>query len=134
MHVTVGGLHLTMMEKKMSHSKMDDLFYSGLKMQPYLKENLFSLIQARKVFSFRTRMAKFGENFGGQNGHIPCPMCFLHLDNQPMAFQCPEIKKTIKVCGKYEDIFDNDIPLDVVETISEIMKLRTEREEERSLQ
>ena len=116
------------MEQKSRHSKMDNLYYCELKMQQYLKSNKFTTFQARTIFSFRTRMANFGENFGGQNGHRPCPICFLHLDNQPMALQCPKMKTEVKVLGKYEDIFDSNISMDIVNTICDIMKLRTKYE------
>ena len=79
-------------------------------------------------------MAKFGENYGGQNGHISCPMCFLHLDNQPMAFQCLEVKKEVTIKGKYEDLFDNSITPDVVMTICNIMKIRNKFEQEKYLE
>ena len=115
----------------MGHSKMDDC---KLKMQQYLKSNKFNTTQARTIFSFWTRMAKFGENYGRQNGHISCPICFLHLDNQPMAFQCLEVKKEVTVKGKYEDLFDNSITPDVVMTICNIMKIRNKFEQEKYLE
>ena len=123
-------MHLcSLWSKKQDIAKWITFFYCKLKMQPYK----FTTIQARIIFSFRTIMANFGENCGGQNGHRPCPICFLHLDNRPMALQCPKIKNEVKVLGKYEEIFDEDIPMDIVNTVSEIMKLREKYEAERYL-
>ena len=41
------------MEYNISHSKMDDLFYTELKMQDYLPTNKFSVDQARTIYSFK---------------------------------------------------------------------------------
>ena len=45
-----------------------------------------------------------------------------------MALQCPKMKTEVKVLGKYEDIFDSNISMDIVNTICDIMKLRTKYE------
>ena len=39
-----------------------------------------------------------------------------------------------KVLGNYEEIFDEDIPMDIVNTICDIMKLRAKYEAERYLE
>ena len=51
-----------------------------------------------------------------------------------MALQCTKMKTEVKVLGKYEEIFDNDIPMDIVNTICDIMKLRAKYEAERYLE
>ena len=51
-----------------------------------------------------------------------------------MALQCPKMKTEVKVLGKYEDIFDSNISMDIVNTICDIMKLRTKYEAERYLE
>ena len=56
-----------LIEQKMGHSKMDDCLYSELKIQKYLKFNNFNTTQARTIFSFRTRMAKFGPCTSGRS-------------------------------------------------------------------
>ena len=83
------------LQKKENHSKLKDLYYSDLKMQNYFLSDDLTVEQSQHVFSFRTRMAKFSENFRSQSGPATCPLCFCHLDNQPMSCQC----KTIR--GKY---------------------------------
>ena len=80
---------MEMMIKKMEHSKMDDCFYTELKIQNYLKSSNFSAAQSQLIYSFRTRMANFKENFQGNNGHNPCPLCLVHLDSQVLCLQCP---------------------------------------------
>ena len=51
------------MMKKLEHSKLDNLIYSKLEIQQYLKSNQFTVAQARSIFSFRTRISNFKENF-----------------------------------------------------------------------
>ena len=50
---------------KESHSKMSNLTYEDLEMQGYLKDEKIRVNQARAIFRFRTRMARFWENFKG---------------------------------------------------------------------
>ena len=52
---------------------MDNLKYEKYEMQSYLKNKKVTKNEAQIYFRFRTRMADFSDNFGGQ--HIPCPLC-----------------------------------------------------------
>ena len=113
------------LEKKASHSKLDDLWYSDLQLQEYLKLSDLSAFEAKKVFSYRTRSAQYSANYpDGAGGLKPCPLCFLHLDCQPLAFQCPVIKENIQIKVKYSDIFESDVDLAVAKTLTKIDKLR----------
>ena len=76
------------MTAKMSHSKMDDLWYSNLNLQEYMKTNKFSADEVRIIFAYRTKMAKFKENFRNGSENIPCPLCHIHFDKQSVPFQC----------------------------------------------
>ena len=69
-------------------------------------------------------MAPFGENFRGKQMHTICPLCHTHLDNQPMALQCEEIKKELQIKIKIEDIFKDNIHLHVAQELNEVMKIR----------
>ena len=53
---------------KASHSKMDNVFYTKLQMQGYLKAKDITPEDAKMVFSYRTRMADYTENFRGPAG------------------------------------------------------------------
>ena len=77
-------------------------------------------------------MADFNENFKSSYGHIPCPLCHLHLDSQVMAFQCPVLKANINIIGKYEDIFNEDIPQMLVQSVVKIMQYRETNVQERN--
>ena len=116
----------TFMRKKLGHTKMDNLWYSDRKMQPYLSSNKFSVEQVRTLLKFRTRMAQFGENFPNGRGHLQCPLCQNHFDSQAMAFQCPKVKAKMVLEGIYQDIFKDEIPIILVKTLTNIMKFRDE--------
>ena len=122
------------MERKSIHSKMNNLWYTELKTQDYIISNKFTPNQVQTIFSFRTRMAKFQENFRGSSGHIPCPLCHMHMDTQSMSFQCPKVKSEIKVKGQYEDIFAEEIPSELIETVENIVKYREKYLEERKVE
>ena len=49
----------TLKQVKESHTKMDNLDYNDLEMQQYLKDERIKVNQARALFRFRTRMARF---------------------------------------------------------------------------
>ena len=70
-------------------------------------------------------MERFGENFRGGAEKVTCPLCNLHLDNQEMSMQCPEVKKVMKIEGNMEDIYKETIKKEIVETIT---KIRREKE------
>jgi hypothetical protein len=122
------------MRAKIGHTKMDDLWYPDLKLQPYFKSNKFTVDQIRTIFSFRTRMANFGENFQNGRGHVQCPLCQTHFDSQSMAFQCASVKAELSLNGCYQDIFKEDIPSNLVTTLSRILKFREDILEAKMIQ
>ena len=116
-----------LMLKKQPHSKMEKLSYVKLEMQEYLKQNSISSIGGRTVFRYRTHMANYRQNFGSNNGPVNFPLCGLHIDNQFMAFyNCQVIKDNVKIEGRYEDIFKNTVPSDLVKTLVNIEQFRKE--------
>jgi hypothetical protein len=104
--------------KKKGHSKMNNLSYSTLEMQDYLKNKEISTAQAKILFRVRTRMEKFGENFK------PCPVCKESMDTQSHSFQCKVISRNILVNGQYEDMFTSKVNKKVAEDIERIVKFR----------
>ena len=122
------------MRARIGHSKMENLWYSELKIQKYLSTNKFTPEDARTLFSFRTRMANFGENFRNGSEHVLCPLCHMHYDTQSMAFQCPVVNANVKMEGQYDDIFRAEIPKDIVSTLCNIVKFREQYTQERSLE
>ena len=108
-------------------SKMENTFHSKLEMQSYLKLQNISPDDAKMIFSYRSRMANFSENFRGPGGPKLCPLCSTHLDNQQMAFRCPEISPHLNKKGKYEGVFRSEIPLDTVQNLRIITEIRNKK-------
>ena len=110
----------------MKGSKMESTFHARLEMQSYLKLKDISPEDAKLVFAYRTRMAKFSENFRGPHGPKMCGLCQTHLDNQQMAFNCPVLKPKLDEKGKYEYIFRSEIPSETITNLKIITRFREE--------
>ena len=109
---------------KAKHTKMDDLVYTELKMQKYLKSEEIPVNQAKNLFRFRTRSAHFKANYGERYESKGCPLCFVHIDTQVHATQCQIANKKIEMIGKYSDIFREKVPTDIAKTLLKISQLR----------
>ena len=123
------------MEKKEKHSKLKDLFYTELKTQGYFTLMSLSAEQAQAVFSYRTRMASYSENYRSNNGHSLCPLCLTHLDSQVFSFSCPVMKGNVSMKGKKKSyIFNDKIDIELGNTLVQIDKNRQEYINSRSLE
>ena len=115
-----------LLSKKEGHSKMEKLTYRDLNIQPYFLSEDIGINQKRSVFKYRVRMERFGENFRGRQSQVICPLCKLHLDNQEMGFQCPEIKKEIEINGSIDEIYIGEIKKETIKTMTKILEIRKE--------
>ena len=113
-----------LIENKKRHSKMDNLNYQNLEMQEYLKDQAIKVNQVRTLFRFRTRMARFWENYKGGRPPQQCPLCSKAVDTQSHSFQCEVINSNINMNGAYENIFKTKINQNVARTIENIEKFR----------
>ena len=115
-----------LLKLKSKHSKMENLDYVELELQKYLKTKDITVQEAKNLYRFRTRVAKFGENMKSNlNVTITCPLCQVQPDTQEHSvMQCSVIKTKVKVKGSYKDIFMDDVPVDMARTLMEIMELR----------
>ena len=102
---------------------MANVSYKTLKMQSYFT-SMLKTEEKRTIFRFRVRMERFGENFRGGASSIICPLCFSHLDNQELSFQCPVIKKEIEIEGNISEMFKEDIETKAIQTILKIRNFR----------
>lgn len=109
-----------------SKSKMKNLHYDDLKPQDYLRN--LDVKEAKNIFKFRVKMAKFSGNYKGQGPPEPCPLCGRHDDNQEMSFQCPKVLGKISISEDYFNIFENKISLNLAKAITAIMELRRKEE------
>ena len=110
----------TFLEKQQSHSKLDNLSYSGLRLQKYLNLENMTNLEAQTVFSFRTRMSDYGENYRGVTGPSVCPLCHNHPDSQKWSYECKVINKNVLIKGRYSNIFSDNIENETVQTIIKI--------------
>ena len=77
--------------EKNEHSKLRNIKYYVLKMQPYLKSNLVNTTQAKQLFRFRTRMSNVKSNFKSMYSKIgllcPLPGC-LEIEDDKHLLNC----------------------------------------------
>ena len=118
-------------EKKEKHSKMSNLQYTELKTKEYLNTPGITTDEVLNIFKWRVRMAPLGENFRGNQPLVVCPLCQNHLDNQPMALRCEEIKKKMTVKISIEEIYRDKISLEAAQELLKIQKTREKLLEER---
>ena len=113
-------------ESKEKHSKMDNMEYYELKMQDYLQDENISVKQARILFKYRTRMARFWENYKAGRPPQPCPVCkdVQSVDTQRHSFKCKTLTGNIEVNGNYEDIFSSQIADQTLKSVEKIEKFR----------
>ena len=105
---------------------MKNIWYSELKMQDYLKCDKITVEQAQAVYSYRTRMAMYSDNYKGTVGVTVCPLCGVHLDVQNLSFQCQKIKANVKISSKYEEIFNENISKELAKTLLDISIFRND--------
>ena len=68
------------MKIKESHTKMDDIHYTHLSKQTYLKSKKLFPDRAKLLFKFRTHMVDVKNNFKTMyNNQIECPLCKIEI-------------------------------------------------------
>ena len=100
---------------KAKHSKFNNLIYSILELQNYSESSNINPDDAQQIFSYRSRMANFNENFRGGAGPKMCTLCSAHTDSQEMAFQCPKTTPHLKAKGVYGNIFGRKLLIETSE-------------------
>ena len=73
-----------LMKIKERHSKMEKLEYVELKLQNYLRDDKIPVKEAINLYRFRTRVAKFKENF--QNSHASHACAWSSLIHRPTVY------------------------------------------------
>ena len=115
-----------LLKLKTKHTKMENLEYVELKLQSYLRTKEITVQEAKNLYKFRTRSAKFGGNMkNNANVSIACPLCQVQHDTQEHCVkQCSVVKSKVKVNGSYDDIFLDEVPVEIAKTLMEITELR----------
>ena len=98
-----------------------------------ISRSKLSVENKRYVFSFRTRMADFGQNFRGHRNFVVCPFVCNQRDSQSHSFTCLGIGQKVEIVGKYEDIFDMNIPVTTGYTLTKIKRMRSTFLEEQNI-
>ena len=111
---------------KSTHSKLDNLEYSELKLQGFLESKDLNVEESKIVVKWRLRMAKFGANFGDEKKL--CPLCKAHKDTQEDSFSnCDFLKNKVSITNKYEEIFTKPSS-ELAKSLIMIMKIRETEE------
>ena len=96
---------------KESHSKMDNLKYSELKLQSLYKSKQVYSTTAKNIFKWRTRMFELKNNFKTKYSNFSCPLCFKHLDDDESLLTCEILNspKSENINLNYKDLFKQDV-------------------------
>ena len=89
-----------------------------------LENNKISVESTITLVRWRTRMARFKENYKVTYLNSACPHCLVQPDTQKHALECTEVSKYVTIEGRYEDIFLEDIPEGIIRTIQRITNFR----------
>ena len=99
-------------ELQQDKSKIKDLKYSGLEMQPYLRAGRNTTIQEKcQIFKSRTRMLDLRANFKVGQTDLTCTKCDTgEEETQPHLLTCPGLSDTSVVTEvpEYEQLLDQD--------------------------
>ena len=70
-------------------------------------------------------MERFEENFRGNRATVSCSLCGTHPDSQEGAFnECNFFKQLFNLEGNYQDIFEENVPIEVTKSISKISRFK----------
>ena len=109
-----------LLKMKQKHSKMMNLDYKELKIQNCFKDENISGKKAQNLFKFRTRVAKFKENFKNSHEERTCPLCLIESDTQTHCFQCPVLNEKVNIKGDYTEIFTEEISPEIAYSLFKI--------------
>ena len=110
--------------KHEEHSKLDNLSYKDLKIRNHLTSTENTINQAKILMLYRSRMAKYANNYEQTEGILDCKLCGNHPDQQEEIYECDYNKKRIVLNGSYRDIFQEKINTDSIQTLEKIYNLR----------
>ena len=82
---------------KVTHSKLDNLKYETLEIQPYLASSKIYPDMAQQIFKWRTRMENFKVNFRNGNNDISCKLGCMEDDSQENLLNCTVIQDYLYV-------------------------------------
>ena len=118
-----------LLDTKDTLSKMANLNYHELKLQPYLKSPKINVRAAKEIFSFRTRMVtEIKDNFRTQfNNEVNCLLYCGQRDSQQHLLICGNAQEDFSHI-EYFDLFKRDVDriLPVYKALKKALENRTE--------
>lgn len=111
---------------KETHSKMENLKYSELNLQPYLKSDKISVRIAKQLFRYRTKMADLKDNFRSMYvDNNLCPLECGQPDTQENLLTCSSISENFGT-AEYNDLFTSNVDKNkvVIEALIKSMERR----------
>ena len=96
-----------LIELKGSLSKMKDLHYSDLSLQPYLVSDKLNTREKKFLYLLTVRMTNVGHNYGKKTICQTCNMPGTEDDQKHALTECVYTTNNNNV--NYQDIFSNDI-------------------------
>ena len=76
---------------------MEKLIYKKISIQNYLYSNLISKSECQNLLMFRTRMARFANNFKNGANNLQCPLCEKtnSVDSEAHSLICDKITNVL---------------------------------------
>ena len=117
-----------LLESKEKHSKMSNLEYKTLKIQPYFIDECITTENARQIFKYRTRMLSFGQNFRGNEDIKNFPICKDHTDDQNKIEECKFLNEKFNDLQKCKLLYTDSTNLESINLLSKVIKARNDEE------
>ena len=113
---------------KEKHKKIKNLNYEDLKIQRYFLERNITTEQKRMIFRTRTHMERYKYNYKNQYKDLSCIVCDEHTDSQEESFKMckgiPTQDDETDDNTRYEDLFEENIPIGIIKRLSRIRNIR----------
>ena len=110
------------------HSKIRDIKYEKLEMQPYMNSPDMNAEDIALMFALRTRCIRnIRADFSGMFPNILCPLCGKHDDKLENVSACEHLTHVPKNGANYSDVFTKSVQFQKL-TMQQMRALLEERE------
>ena len=121
----------TLEKKKKSHSKVEKLEHTTIKMQKYLQPSRIQIKkeEAQLIFKLRCRVTEAKVNLKGKYDNLECGACGQQEENQEHILKCKELNRNKNIEElKYEHLFNGTVndKLEIAKRFKENFKILEE--------
>ena len=115
---------------KSKHSKMVNLKYENIELQPYLNNETVYPQVAQNIFKWRTRMQNVTKNFSNGSEDLACKFGCSNFDSQEHLLNCIFIQSKFSNSSastpQYNDLFSRDVSKvkEIVTKLSQALQVR----------